>query len=531
MPSVLSSPRAAQFTLAEVLEATGGQLYQLIPINSPQHSGPIHTDTRTLQAGDWFLALVGEHFDGHQFLETAAAAVVSDNGAMGGLIVSKAEVLNHLTLSKDVPIVIVPDTLEAYLALGRYHRCRYPDTTVIGITGSSGKTTTKELLLAALSPLCAVQATALNHNNEVGVAQTLCSLQAATDVLIVEMGMRGLGQIEPLSKAACPNIVSILNIGPAHIGLLGSLEAIAQAKSEIVIGLTATPSRLCSDPTVVIPANSSQLWDIAADRPSQILQQALNTGAINPQVVTTQLSSASHISHAIQGTTFDYQGTRIELSIPGQHLVENTLLVLAIGQALGFSPSQLAAGLAAYCPVQGRWEPTWFHASPTSTSPSCLIQDAYNANPASMLASLQTLEGIVPPNSRCLLILAGMKELGHMTHHYHQALGEWLAASRLAKQSDIVLLGEEMDATREALVAAGYSPTAHLITGAPCDEVLHTLTNDCQESLTKNDSPCWVLLKGSRFYRLDTLGAKLLEGKQLVKTPSPGLEAQEATCS
>ncbi|MDH4378978.1 MAG: UDP-N-acetylmuramoyl-tripeptide--D-alanyl-D-alanine ligase [Vampirovibrionales bacterium] len=528
MPSVSSSPRSAQFSLAEILEATDGNLYQPIPEEVSQHSGPIHTDTRTLQPGDWFLALVGEHFDGHQFLETAAVAVSSKEGVVGGLIISATETLKTLTLPRHFPIVVVNNTLEAYLALGRHHRHRHPDATVVGITGSSGKTTTKELLLAALSPLCKVQATALNHNNEVGVAQTLCSLQPTTDVLIVEMGMRGLGQIEPLSKAACPNVVGIVNIGPAHIGLLGSLEAIAQAKSEIVVGLSTIPSRLCPHPTVVIPANSPQLWSKTTSSPSQTLQSALNSCPMAPHSVATQPSYANHIQHTVQGTSFNYGGTPIQLAIPGQHLVENALLVIAIGQALGFTTSQLAPGLAAYQPVQGRWEPSWFQASPTSTSPSCLIQDAYNANPDSMLASLKTLEGIVSASSRCLLVLAGMKELGHLSNHYHQALGEWLIASRLIHQSDVVLLGEEMDSTREVLVAAGWNPTSHLITGTPCDEILNTLTKDCQQYLTKDTAPCWVLLKGSRFYRLDALGSKLLEGKLLVGSSSFLLETMGA---
>jgi UDP-N-acetylmuramoyl-tripeptide--D-alanyl-D-alanine ligase len=531
MPSVSSSPRTAQFSLAEVLEATGGQIYQSISEEISKHSGPIHTDTRTLQPGDWFLALVGENFDGHQFLEAAVASIFLGAEHSGGLIVSNPKALECLTLPKTMPIVVVSDTLEAYLDLGEYHRLRYPQTTVVGITGSSGKTTTKELLLAALSPLCNVQATALNHNNEVGVAQTLCSLTATTDVLIVEMGMRGLGQIEPLSKAACPNVVGIINIGPAHIGLLGSLEAIAQAKSEIVVGLSPTPSQLCSHPTVVIPGNSSLLWNNTTHTPTSALQAALRHTSAQPNVVATQLSNVSHVQHSVHGTSFVYEVTPIQLAIPGQHLVENTLLVLAIGQALDFSPSQLAPGLAAYQPVQGRWEPTWFQASHTSTSRSCLIQDAYNANPASMLASLQTLEGIIPSSSRCLLVLAGMKELGHLSNHYHQVLGEWLVASRLIHQSDIVLLGEEMDTTREVLVAGGWNPTSHLITGTPCDEVLNTLTNDCKQYLTKDTASCWVLLKGSRFYRLDALGAKLLESKDLVKAPSSHLGTVEATCS
>lgn len=119
MPSVSSSPRAAQFSLAKVLEATGGQLYLPIQGEPAQHSGPIHTDTRTLQPGDWFLALVGEHFDGHQFLEAAATAISSAELGSGGLIVSAPEALKTLTIPNHIRIVVVKNTLEAYLALGR----------------------------------------------------------------------------------------------------------------------------------------------------------------------------------------------------------------------------------------------------------------------------------------------------------------------------------------------------------------------------------------------------------------------------
>ncbi len=517
MPLAVSSPRTALFTLAEVLEATGGKLYSSHPKIVSALGAPVHTDTRTLQPGDWFLALVGDNFDGHAFLEAAIAQVCLNKIPSGGLIISKPQALLALQIPEALTVVIVPDTLAAYLALGRHHRLRHPQTTVVAITGSSGKTTTKELLLSALLPWYCVQATALNHNNEVGVAQTLCSLAPDTDVLIVEMGMRGLGQIEPLSQAACPNVAAIINIGPAHIGLLGSLEAIAQAKSEIVTGLSTIPSRLCPQPTVVIPNNSPLLWDTTRHTPSRILEAALAQAAIVPSLITAHTEQVQQVQHSVQGTSFQVDGVTIALVTPGQHLVENTLVVLAVGHALGLTTAQLAAGLAAYQPVKGRWEPTWFQASSAPVSPSCLIQDAYNANPVSMLASLQTLEGILPSAARCLLVLAGMKELGHLSVQYHQALGQWLVSSRLIHHSDVILLGEEMDATREVLVAAGWNPVCYLMTGPPCDEVLKTLVTDCQQLLTKEASPCWALLKGSRYYRLDALGASLLEHVVLVE--------------
>ncbi|MFN8614599.1 MAG: UDP-N-acetylmuramoyl-tripeptide--D-alanyl-D-alanine ligase [Vampirovibrionales bacterium] len=514
LPSVVkSSPRAALFTPTDVLEATGGHWVQ----GSHQAAlcpAPVHTDTRSLEPGDWFLALAGERWDGHNFLQQAVEAIYESAGKPGGLIIHHESALEALNLPEAMPVVRVSHTTWAYLALGAYHRQRLPQVTVIALTGSNGKTTAKELLLAALSPVCRVQATAKNHNNEIGVAQTLCSLTPETDVLIVEMGMRGLGQIEPLSQAAQPNVAAVLNVGPAHIGLLGSLEAIARAKSEIFTGLSSRPSTFCSKPTAVVWGDDPLLWDSTLQAPTLEVQKALPS-SVPYDFIPVFAFQAQAVVTGPDGVEFDRVetdcSTRIQLGLPGFHAIQNALLVLAMGQCLGFSSHQLAPGLASYHPVEGRWHPAFCH-HPQTCQPIHLIQDAYNANPASMMAGLETLHQMVSPHDRILLVLGGMKELGEWSEHYHNALGQWLANSPQAAHTHWVLVGEEMEPVQKLIVEKGFQPQLHCVAGPLQPFALQKLVFELQECLaTVLPTPgvWWVYVKGSRFYQLDVVAAQL----------------------
>ena len=181
----------------------------------------ISTDTRTIQKGDFYLPLKGASFDGEKFIEQAL-----EKGAIGAFCTSEQKIKQGVLLQ-------VPDTLTAYLQLANYRR-RQLDFTVVAITGSSGKTTTKELVASTLESKYKVFKTPLNHNNEVGLCQTIFATSNDTEVLVLEMGMRGLGEIELLSKYAEPDYTIVSNVGTAHIGRLGSRENIAQAKCEIV---------------------------------------------------------------------------------------------------------------------------------------------------------------------------------------------------------------------------------------------------------------------------------------------------------
>ena len=207
----------AKFTLSQVLEATGGTSTHTKTITFSD----VSTDTRTIEAGFLFVALKGDTFDGHDFIGNAI-----EKGATGA-VVEKGRTVDGIVC------IEVDNTLTAYQQLARYHRRRF-DIPVVAITGSSGKTTTKEMVAAVLSTEFNVLKTEKNFNNEIGLPKTLLRLTAEHEACVVEMGMRGLGQIEELALIAEPTMGIITNVGTSHIELLGSREAIAEAKSELI---------------------------------------------------------------------------------------------------------------------------------------------------------------------------------------------------------------------------------------------------------------------------------------------------------
>ncbi|MER2139875.1 MAG: UDP-N-acetylmuramoyl-tripeptide--D-alanyl-D-alanine ligase, partial [Succiniclasticum sp.] len=206
-------------TLQEVIAATAGRCSYT---GNPDFTG-INTDTRTIKKGELFIALKGESFDGHAY---AAKAV--ENGAAGILASRKVEV------PEGIPVVYVENTLKGYQDIAHAYRMKFPKLKVVAITGSNGKTSTKDMVAAVLSSQYRVVKTQANFNNEIGLPRTLLSIQPDTEIAVVEMGMRGLGQIKAMCAIACPDVAVISNVGSTHVGELGSLDNIAKAKSEIL---------------------------------------------------------------------------------------------------------------------------------------------------------------------------------------------------------------------------------------------------------------------------------------------------------
>nr|MBX2859902.1 UDP-N-acetylmuramoyl-tripeptide--D-alanyl-D-alanine ligase [Vampirovibrio sp.] len=450
----------------------------LRPFESP---APLSTDTRTIAPGDFYLPLTGANFDGQKFVSQAI-----DQGAVGAFL-SAGYFEEHRDALTTLPnLIVVPDTLVAYMQLGRAHLLRH-NPTVIGITGSSGKTTTKEMIDAALSGVIPTQKSEKNHNNEIGVTQTLLNLEPETKVLIVEMGMRGLNQINVLSKAATPQIGVITNIGPAHIGLLGSLENIAKAKCELFEGMD--PQRSIG----ILNADDALLMETAQ-------------GVWQGRVEAYSLNEVSHIQSTPEGgIRFSYQDQAFTLSVPGQYNISNALAAIKIGETLGVELSDMAEGLAHYQPIEGRWrrEPLPGYEN------SCLINDAYNANPDSIKASLKGFLEADLPTAKRVLIIGGMKELGAFSEQYHRDLGNWLAT-----QSGIDLLitaGEEAQLIAEAATDVDFPvlSTSGLDT-ADEHAVLESIERAfCEFPLDLNDTT--LLLKGSRSCRLEIFVSLLLQ--------------------
>ena len=344
--------------------------------------GRVCTDSRQLQAGDFFVPLVGERFDGHHFLaqlpeHKVQAAVVSR---------SWTEPLPSGLLHWRVD-----DTLLAYQQLALLHR-RALGKPLVAVTGSAGKTTTRELIRAALAPLGAIQASEGNNNNDVGVPLTVLGASAADAALVIEMGMRGPGEIERLSRCTEPDLAVITNIGTAHIGRLGSREAIAAAKCEITAGLHPKG-------TVVIPAGDPLLESaLAAVWSGRVLRVRL---ADDPEV-------ESDLVGDVNGDQLLIGADRLPLQLEGRHNARNLLLAVAVADQLGVSRKALQAMQVTVPGGRNRR---------LQQGGLTLLDETYNASPEAVLAALELLAA--QPGRR-FAVLGTMLELGERSLELHQ---------------------------------------------------------------------------------------------------------------
>lgn len=465
----------ARFTFDDLLHATSGRV--LVPVANSTRPFELVSDSRAIPPQGWFLPLSGERFDGHDYLAVAAQA-----GAAGAFIAE-----SRIALATGLPptfgLIAVADPLSAYLALAGDYRNRLgTGLTTLALTGSSGKTTVKEMLAHTLGPLMPTQATAKNFNNEIGVCQTLLATTPQTRLLIVEMGMRGLGQIRPLTRAVSPDIALVLNIGTAHLGLLGSREAIAQAKCEIFEGLAPEGLAVIHGDDPLLAEAARRVWP--------------------GRLETFSLSEAQHITPmAHGGVVFTYRGYRFALAESGTHRILNALAVLKIGEALGVAPETLAPALETFRSPQGRGE----QSALVGLDDVWLVNDAYNANPDSMRASLAAyLQTAQHDTRRHVLVLGAMKELGAQAEALHHALGVWLAGYEGIDL--LVCVGQEAAWLAQGAQDARASfPVVHLPPEPPAPEALRAVLIDHHIALHHLS----LFLKGSRACQLETLIAAL----------------------
>ena len=469
----------AQFSWQELQQATKGK-----PVSHHRHFDAVvlETDTRALEGLThdtdievFFVPIKGENFDGHNYIEEAYHKNVA------GCFINQSWLYANPALNRFPNLIVVPDTTLTYLQLGKYHRLRV-DPIVIGITGSSGKTTVKDMLYDLLSVSKKCQKTAKNYNNEIGVAQTLLGLESDTQVLIVEMAMRGLGQIAPLSEHTKPNIAIINNIGPAHIGLLGSLENIAQAKLEIIHGLDPEIGILIvNGDDALLTTAAEQKWD--------------------GQQSTFSLHEVENIKRlpSHQGFSFDYREITFKLGIPGAHNVSNMLACLKACEAVGVKLKLLANTLENFGGGEGRWQQKLIDES----RQIYVINDAYNANPSSMRASLTAFWEMPTPKLSKIAILGHMAELGEYEPRFLTELAEWIGNHPADIQ--ILLIGNPMHTVEQMLQV--NDPTRNVkwfLSLSVAADWLHT--QQIQNSI--------LLLKGSREAALENIIS-------LLSQPSP----------
>lgn len=384
--------------LSELIQATNAKLFGNYDEDLDVQ---ISTDTRTIKKGDIYLPLKGASFDGEKFITQAL-----EKGAIGAFcthqtnprplrereeFLSEHSELRNSGEGFSSIFLQVPDTLIAYLQLARYRRNKL-NLKVVAITGSSGKTTTKEIVASTLESKYKVFKTPLNHNNEVGLCQTIFATPDGTEVLVLEMGMRGLGEIELLSKYAEPDITIISNVGTAHIGRLGSRENIAKAKCEIV---------------------KYQRGKTFIAHDDELIK---NTVDFDGEKIFYSIKGVNVIERKPNYSKFEYQNNIYELNVGGDFNIENALAAINTGEKLGLTINEIQEGLKNYKPIEKRWEGV-------NAGGYEIINDSYNANPESMRAFVDTIFELY---NDYIIVLGDMGELGENEIQYHKELGEYI---------------------------------------------------------------------------------------------------------
>jgi UDP-N-acetylmuramoyl-tripeptide--D-alanyl-D-alanine ligase len=457
-----------QGTFHDILEATGGRLVQ----------GPAGTafaglsiDSRTIAPGEAFVAIRGEVHDGHRFLPQ----VLSGPSAAG--VVVAADRLDALagTLGAhpQAACVAVADTTRALGDIAARHRRRCP-AAVVAITGSNGKTSTRRMTAAVLARRFTVLEPARNLNNQIGVPLTLFRLEPRHQWAVLELGTSLPGEIARLAEICRPDVAVVTNVGPAHLERLGSLEGVAAEKGALVAGL-APGGR------AVLNADDPRVAAMAA---------GLGGDALTFGLAESAGVRAGAIRETPAGIEFDLllggAAVRVRLNAFGRVMVHNALAAAAVGTLLGLAPEEIRAGLESFRPVPGRMGLT---ALPGGVH---LIDDTYNANPASMRAAVETLAALRGPG-RALLVTGDMRELGPEAARLHRELG------RLAAEAGVDRLfvcgGHAADVAAGA-IAAGM-PAAAIAAGAR-DEIRDALL----AAVRPGD---WVLIKGSRAMGMETI--------------------------
>ncbi len=413
-----------QASLAQLIHVLAATPIQL-PAADTLATG-ITTDTRSLQPGQVFLALRGETFDGHNFLDQAAA-----QGAIAAIVDTQ-----YATAAPPLPLLQVPDTLAAYQAIAQWWRSQFA-IPVIAITGSVGKTTTKELVAAVLATQGTVLKSQANFNNEIGVPKTLLELGPEHDFAVIEMGMRGSGQIALLCQIAQPTLGIITNVGTAHIGLLGSEQAIAAAKCELLAEMPATATAILNHDNARLMTTAATVW------PGNTLTYGLQGGALHGRLSTPDMLNLGEL--------------RLPVPLPGQHNALNYLAALAVAQTLAIPLETFTTGLTVDLPGgrARRYE---------LAQDVVLLDETYNAGLESMLASLDLLAQT--PGTRRIAVLGTMKELGDRSPEFHHRVG---AKARDLGLDALLILADPAETTAMAdgaqpLSTAKFSTHAEVVT-------------------------------------------------------------------
>lgn len=458
---------AAEFwTLDRVAEALAGLAAAPLPAGS-QRLGRVWTDTRTLRQGDLFVALVGEQFDGHDFLDGAVKA-----GAA-------AVVISQAGRARDagVPAYVVRDTREALGALGRYRRRAWKGP-VVGVVGTNGKTSTKELIRAALGSVVRVHATHLNLNNLIGVPQTLLAISDDAQVAVVEMGTNQPGEIALLRAIVEPSIVVVTSIAEEHLEGLGDLEGVMREEMAACDGT----------PVVVAPAGQPEVVEEARARAGRVVSAGIDAGDVRAQDWSLDAEGRGELL---------VDGIPVRVPLRGVHNLRNAMLALAVARESGVPLADAARGIGAMPapPMRSNVE---------RIGRALLINDAYNANPGSARAAIELLAHAGGPEARGrqrVAVLGSMLELGAATPRLHDEIAR---AALEARVNVVAGVGEFAAALRRV-----DAPEDRVVTAPDAESLWPALSSRLEPDAI-------ILLKGSRGVRLERLVPHLRSWAQAV---------------
>jgi UDP-N-acetylmuramoyl-tripeptide--D-alanyl-D-alanine ligase len=417
------------------------------------------TDSRTIKRGELFVALHGENFDGHNFVEAVAAS-----GAAGAIVDSnwKGNVPENFALIR------ARDTLLAYQQLAANYR-KSLKLNVVAITGSNGKTSTKDFAAAVLARRLRVTKTQGNFNNHIGLPRTILEATSQDEVAVWEIGMNHPGEVATLAKIAAPDIGIITNIGVAHIKFMGSRERIAEEKGALAEAIGA-------EGTVILNADDPFTQGIATRTRSKVILAGTTGGTIRA-IEINQSGTATDFT-ILEGA----HRCRAQLPVPGLHMVQNALLAVAVGRVSGLSLEECAAGLMAAPLTKARLQVKEIRGVQ-------FLDDSYNANPDSVKAALRTLVELDAEGKR-IAVLGEMRELGDESERGHREVGETAAG---LKVDHLIAIGNVAATIAEAAKQAGLGNSSTVASTAEAAEALAELA-------APGDL---VLIKGSRLARTE----------------------------
>lgn len=461
-----------QWTVAKLVEATQGELLQGAAAGPV---GAIGTDTRTIQARDCFVALPGENHDGHDFIPQATAKHVS------------AVVLARLDADHDIPadtaVIKTPDTLYALGELARYLRRQYA-IPVVGITGSNGKTSTKEMVAAIFGVTQSVLKNTGNLNNLIGTPLTLLAMDESHQAAVIEMGINVFGEMQRLVEITRPTVGLVTNIHPAHLQGLQTPEHILAEKGKLLEGLA-------QGQLAVINHDDPRLRSLAANLKARTLHYSMCDSG-----VAVHLAGPVEFDGSASVFPINLEGRRlvIRTSILGAHQVQNAVAAAAVAHGMGYSAENIIEGLSRHRAVHQRMELRQL------ANGDILVDDTYNANPMSMLAAVRaTLEA--SRQRPVIAVLGEMRELGPESRKLHREVGRQIGGLGIAR---LITLGEFAAAIGEGAQETGMAePSCHHAQNH--DEIVALL----KSRPVKNS---WILVKGSRGMTMERVVKGLLNG-------------------